>query len=90
MNHADPGCDHADPGCDQALELSITREALRSGSPLVWHAGRRHAPSPSSACRNTNRRQKPQGRLVVDPVTVRTPLMDIKVRPGEVRPAAPR
>ena len=38
----------------EAAIQNITRQAMASGSPYVWHADRRHAPSRSRICRSTN------------------------------------
>jgi hypothetical protein len=60
----------------EALEFmiqNITRHAMASGCPFVWHRDRRHAPSPSRMCRSTVPETKTPQRMRVVGTRLRTP-----------------
>ena len=66
------------------LVRKITQTAMESASPFFWHADRRHAPSPSSSCSSTQKRQrKPPGKIVVEAVGVQTPSTSLNVQSAE-------
>lgn len=66
------------------LVRKITQTAMQSASPFFWHADRRHAPSPSSACTQNKKRQRsPPGKLVIETVAVQTPSSSLNVKAAE-------
>ena len=86
----DGGVDLARRADRIAAARNMTQAAMRSGSPFVWHRGRRHAPSHSAVCASPSKRSsKPtphaQARLRIKGSSLLTTAGGFVIRQDEGR-----